>query len=137
MGEYCKPIPYIDEESKVFWKGAARREILIQKCSDCGKFRFYPRPICLECMSDKFDWVRANGTGTIHTFTVTYQNGMAGFRDELPYVWAVVELDEGVRMSTNIIGCDPKDVHIGMPVEVTFEYVSPEITLPKFRPRAR
>ena len=85
---------------------------------------------------ERVEWVRCSGKGTVYTFTVTYQNQGAGFRDELPYVLAYVELEEGVRMLTNVVGCKPEDVCIGMPVEVVFEDVTPEATLPKFRPRA-
>jgi len=78
--------------------------------------------------------VRASGRGTVYSFTVTYQNQSPGFREELPYVLAIVELDEGVRMMTNVVGCAPDAVRIGMPVQVVFEDVTAEITLPKFRP---
>jgi hypothetical protein len=79
--------------------------------------------------------VRATGRGTVHTFTVTHQNQAPGFREELPYVLAIVELEEGPRLMTNVVGCAPDAVRIGMPVEVVFEDVTPDVTLPKFRPR--
>jgi uncharacterized OB-fold protein len=78
--------------------------------------------------------VRASGKGSVYTFTVTHQNQAPGFRGEVPYVLAVVELAEGVRMMTNVVGCAPEDVRIGMPVEVVFEDVTPEVALPRFRP---
>jgi uncharacterized OB-fold protein len=88
------------------------------------------------CLSSEAIWERASGRGTVYTFTVTHQNQAPGFRDELPYVFAIVELAEGVRIVTNVVGCPPDAVRIGMPVEVVFEDVTPEITLPKFRPVA-
>ena len=131
---YKKPVPRIDEESKGFWEACQRHELYLQRCGECGAFRYYPRALCPSCLSDRTEWVRSSGTGTIYTFTVVYQNLAPGFRDELPYVLAYVELEEGVRMLTNIVGCPPEAVRIGMPVEVVFEDVTPAVTLPKFKP---
>jgi hypothetical protein len=97
--------------------------------------RFYPRAVCPSCLSSATEWVRARGRGTVYSFTVTHQSQAPGFRGELPYVLAIVELDEGPRLMTNIVGCAPDAVRIGLPVEVVFEDVTPEVTLAKFRPR--
>jgi hypothetical protein len=132
--KYAKPLPRIDEESRGFWEACRRHELYVQRCRDCGAVRYYPRALCPSCLSDRTEWRRASGKGTVYTFTVTYQNQSAGFRDALPYVMAYVELEEGVRMLTNIIGCAPEDVRIGMLVEVTFDDVTAELTLPKFKP---
>ena len=136
QAKYVKPLPRIDEETKGFWEACQRHELYLQRCRDCDTLRYYPRAVCPGCLSDRVEWVRASGQGTVYTFTVTYQNQAPGFRDALPYVLAYVELDEGVRMLTNIVGCSPDDVRIGMPVEVVFEDVTPSVTLPTFRPRA-
>jgi uncharacterized protein len=133
--KYVKPLPRIDEESKGFWEACQRHELYLQRCHECATLRYYPRAVCPGCLSGRVEWVRASGRGTVYTFTVTHQNQAPGFRDALPYVLAYVELDEGVRMLTNIVGCAPDDVRIGMPVEVAFEDVTPSVTLPKFRPR--
>jgi hypothetical protein len=85
-------------------------------------------------MSSATEWVRASGRGRVYTFTITRQNQAPGFREELPYVLAIVELDEGPRLMTNVVGCAPDAVRIGMAVEVVFDDVTPEVTLPKFRP---
>jgi uncharacterized protein len=132
---YKKPLPRIDEESKGFWEACQRHELYIQKCRACGSRRYYPRALCPECLSDSTEWLRCTGRGIVYTFTVTYQNQSPGFRDELPYVLAYVELEEGVRLLTNIVGGEIGALRIGMPVEVVFEDVTPEITLPKFKPR--
>ena len=132
--QYRKPLPRIDEESRGYWEALARHELYLQRCRDCGTLRFYPRALCPSCLSSTVEWVRASGRGTVYTFTVTHQNQAPGFREELPYVLAIVELAEGVRMMTNIVGCAPDAVRVGMPVEVVFEDVTPEITLAKFRP---
>jgi uncharacterized OB-fold protein len=133
---YAKPLPRIDEESKGFWEGCQRHELYIQRCRSCGRTRYYPRALCPHCLSSDTEWVLSSGRGTVYTYTVTQQNQAAGFRDSLPYVLAYVELKEGVRVLTNIVDCDPTAVRIGMPVEVMFEDVTPEATLPKFKPVA-
>ena len=135
--KYSKPLPRVDEESKGFWEALRRHELYIQRCRDCATQRHYPRAVCPVCLSDRTEWVRCSGKGTVYTFTVTYQNQGAGFRDSLPYVLAYVELAEGVRMLTNIVDCAPDTVRIGMPVEVVFDDVTPAATLPKFKPAGR
>lgn len=128
-----KPLPRIDAESKGFWEACQRHELYLQRCRACGTLRYYPRALCA-CLSSDTEWVRSSGRGSVYTYTVTYQNQSPGFRDELPYVLAYVELEEGVRLLTNIVGCVPEQVYIGMPVRVTFEAATAEVTLPKFAP---
>ena len=131
---YRKPLPHIDEESRPFWEALQRHELYVQKCRDCGDLRYHPRALCTSCMSSRTEWVRAKGTGKIYTFTVTMQNQAAGFRETLPYVMAWVEIDEGLKLLTNIVECPSEQVKIGMPVEAVFDDVTPEVTLVKFRP---
>lgn len=131
---YAKPLPHVDEESRPFWEALQRHELYIQKCRDCGDLRYHPRALCTNCLSSRTEWLRSKGTGKIYTFTVTNQNQAPGFRESLPYVMAWVELDEGVKILTNIVDCPPQQVKIGMPVEAMFEDVTPEVTLVKFRP---
>jgi uncharacterized protein len=131
---YSKPLPHIDEENRPWWEAAQRHELYLQKCRDCGDLRFHPRALCTNCLSSRTEWVRAKGDGKIYTFTVTYQNQAAGFRESLPYVMAWVELSEGVKMLTNIVDCPTEHVKIDMPVEAVFDDVTPEVTLVKFRP---
>jgi hypothetical protein len=132
--KYLKPLPQIDEENRPWWEALKRHELYIQKCEQCGTLRHYPRAQCTKCLSSGTQWIRCSGKGTIWTYTVTNQNQAAGFRDSLPYVMAWVDLAEGVKMMTNIIDCPPEQVKIGMPVEVVYEDVTPEVTLAKFRP---
>ena len=131
-----RPVPRVDEESRPFWEACARHELYVQKCRGCGRVFYYPRGFCPPDLTADFDWLRCSGKGTVYTFTVTRQNQSAGFRDNLPYVMAYVELEEGVRMLTNIVDCDPEQVRIGMPVEVTFEDLTDEVSVPLFRPAA-
>jgi uncharacterized OB-fold protein len=134
MSTYRKPLPRIDEETRGFWEALVRHELYLQRCRNCGTLRYYPRALCPACLSDSTEWQRVSGRGTVYTFTVTHQNQSAGFREALPYVLAIVELEEGVRLMTNVIGCAPDAVRVGMPVEIVFEDVTPEVTLPMFRP---
>jgi uncharacterized protein len=132
--KYAKPLPHIDEEVRPWWEALKRHELYIQKCHDCGFTRYYARALCTNCQSSNTEWVRCSGRGTIYTFTATYQNQGPGFRDSLPYVMAYVDLEEGLKMLTNIVDCPPDQVKIGMPVEVVYEDATPEVTLAKFRP---
>lgn len=132
--KYAKPLPHLDEENRPWWEAMKRHELYIQKCRDCGDIRYYPRALCTSCLSARTEWIRARGRGKVYTFTTTYQNQAAGFRESLPYIMAYVELDEGLKMLTNLVECRPEEVKIGMPVEVVYEDVAPEVTLAKFRP---
>ncbi len=132
---YKKPLPRVDEESRGFWEALARHELYVQRCGACRETRFYPRALCPACLSPDIEWLRSAGRGTVYSFTVTHQNQAPGFREELPYVLAVVELDERPRLMTNVVGCAPDAVTVGMPVEVVFDDVTPDVTLAKFRPR--
>lgn len=135
MTEWQKPVPPMDPESKPFWEACRRHELYIQQCTVCHQHYYYPRNICPHCLSSEVEWVKLSGRGQIYTYTVTYQHGGAGFRDNLPFVMAYVELDGtgGVRMLTNVVDCDPEAVRIGLPVEVTFVDVDAERAIPMFR----
>ncbi len=132
--KYAKPLPHLDEENRPWWEALKRHELYLQKCRDCAAIRYYPRAQCPECLSPRTEWVRASGRGKVYTFTATWQNQAAGFRESIPYVMAYVQLDEGPKMLTNIIDCGPEQVKIDMPVEVVYEDVTAEVTLAKFRP---
>ncbi len=135
MPDYNKPLPYVHEENRSFWEGTKRHELCLQKCQDCGKFYFYPRSICPHCFSYNTEWTQVSGRGKIYSFTVAYRTGVPAFRQDVPYSIAIIELEEGVRLMSNIVECRNEDLSIDMPVEVVFDDVTPEITLLKFRPR--
>jgi uncharacterized OB-fold protein len=130
-----RPLPEIDEESRGFWEACARHELVFQRCASCRTFRHPPRSVCPVCMSSDIDWVPSTGRGTVYSFTVTHQNHAPGFRQRLPYVLAIVETEEGVRLMTTIVGCEPDAVRIGLSVEVEWDDVTGDVTLPVFRPR--
>lgn len=134
MSEYQKPLPEIQPWSKSFWEGTKARKLLIQECKACGMKIFYPRKYCPECWSDNLFWFKASGKAKIFSCSTTLAGVEERFAADLPFVLALVDLKEGVRMMTNIVDCKPEEVHIGMDVEVVFEDVTDEITLPKWRP---
>lgn len=133
MTDYGKPLPNINLESAPFWDGTRRHELLIQKCRGCGRFRFYPRSICPDCLSYEADWLKVSGRGRIYSFTISHRYLSPGFKADVPYNIAIVELEEGVRLMSNIVGCRNEDLRVGLPVEVVFEDVTSEITIPKFK----
>ena len=136
MAEWNKPLPTVSGETKPYWDSCRQGQLMIQKCDSCGEFQFYPRGICANCWSNDIQWYKSSGKGTVWTFTVTYQNRTPGFAEDVPYVLALVELEEGVRMFTNIVECEPRDVKIGMEVEVTFVRANDQISIPYFKPAA-
>jgi len=134
MSEYQKPLPIVDGDSRKYWEACRENKLLIQRCEDCGKHIFYPRALCPHCHSDRVQWVEASGRGKVYSYTINRRPAFPGFAGETPYVVALVELEEGVRMISNVIGVEIGDVRIDMPVEVVFEKATDEFTLPKFRP---
>ena len=129
-----RPIPRPSEITRPFWEGARRGEIVVQKCKACGVAEHPPRPICKNCWSDELEWIRCSGAGEIYSYTVCHWATLPAFKSEVPYVVAIVDLPEGVRLNTRIVDCVPKDVAIGMKVSAAFEKLSDEITLVNFRP---
>lgn len=128
------PRPGVNEDSRAYWEAAGRNELVFQRCADCGVLRHPPRAICPDCLSGGIEWLRSSGRGTVHTYTITNQNHARGFRDAVPYVLAYVELEEGVRLLTNVVGCTPDEVEIGMPVQAEFADPEALIAIPRFRP---
>jgi hypothetical protein len=135
MSDYRGPLPVASPETRAYWDAARRHELQLQRCRACGRHVFYPRAVCPHCFSVDLEWRRVSGRGRLHTFTVVHR-GLRDFPLGSPYVIAIVELDEGPRLMTNLVGveADPAKIRIGTPVEVVFEDVSAEVTLPRFRP---
>jgi uncharacterized protein len=129
---WVKPIPEVDPLSEVYFKAAAEGTLLIQRCPACSHRQHYPRLVCTRCGNSP-DWEAASGRGQIYTFTVIRQAGMPGFRDEVPYVIALVDLEEGPRLMGNLPGCDPDDVRIGMPVEAFQVRITDDIAMVQWR----
>jgi uncharacterized OB-fold protein len=134
MSDYTKPLPHPNEVSQPFWDAAKRHKLQIQRCNACGTRIFYPREACAECLSADLIWIPVSGKGTLYSYTIAQAPTHPAFADDVPYVIAIVELEEGPRITTNLVGCQPDQVTIGMPVVASFEDVTPEMTLVKFRP---
>ncbi len=128
-----KPLPVIDHDSAPYWEAAREGRLDIPLCGDCGKHHFYPRAICPYCHSDKLRFDTVSGRGKVHTFTIARRPAGPAFADDVPYVVALIELDEGPRMMSRIQTDDPERVRIGTKVEVTFVKASDEVTFPYFR----
>ena len=126
---------YRSLSAQPYWE-AARQEILqIQECRACSRRQFYPRDLCHHCWSRELDWIVCSGKGVIHSYTGCHVAPHPDFANRLPLVIAIVDLEEGVRMTTNIVDCDPSAEHIDMPEEVVFDHITAEATIVKFRPQ--
>lgn len=132
--EIRHPEPVPDWETRAYWEGCGRHELVLQRCGSCGAIQHRPRALCVSCLSDDLEYYIASGSGTVFTFTVTEQNQVPGFREACPYVLAYVELDEGPRILTNLVGCEPGQIRIGMPVTVDYFDIEGQIGIPRFRP---
>lgn len=129
-----KPPPVPTGETRAYWEGCRRHELRIQQCIACGHSQFYPRLYCTVCMSEQIEWVRASGRGRIMSFTVVYRPVTKAFAADVPYIVALIRLDEGPQLMSNIVECASERVTIGMPVIVTFEDRSEDVSVPVFRP---
>jgi uncharacterized protein len=137
MTGYNKPLPSPSADSLPFWEGCRNGKLLAQRCSGCGRLRFPPSAVCPNCLSLDCGWEEMSGRGKVFSFTVYRRLYHPGFAAEMPYVVALVALDEGPRLLSNVINIDPETVRCDMPVQVVFDAVTPEVTLPKFEPVKR
>jgi uncharacterized OB-fold protein len=137
MADWKAFTPVALPETQRYWDSARRHALELPYCTACRAFHHYPRAVCPQCLSSDLEWRAVSGRGRLHTFTVVHR-GPKEFPLGTPYVLAIVELDEGPRLMSNLIGvaADPGAVHIGMPVEVVFTDVSESVALPHFRPVA-
>jgi uncharacterized OB-fold protein len=129
-----RPIPAVDERSKPFFDATLRGELLLQHCGTCGRWTWPVKVRCIECLADDLRWEPASGLGTLYTFTLVHQIVHPGFKDEMPYNLALVDLDEGVRVHTSIVGVPNDELRIGMRLRVVFVPASEEIAIPMFEP---
>ncbi len=134
MAEEAKLIPQVTRELKPFFDAARNNQLAVQKCDNCGTLRFPAAPLCLACDSPKASWVPVSGKGEVFSFTIMHRAYHPAIK--VPYTLAVIELKEGAKITSNVIGIEPSKVKCGMPVEVVFEKLNDEVTLPKFRPAA-
>ena len=134
---YEKPLPKLNSDNRFFWEGCRNHELRFQSCSNCGHVRWPPADLCPQCHSTETGWLISTGIGKVYTFAVYYTAFHPGFAADLPYTVAIVALDEGPHLLTNIVGCQPHEVKCDLPVEVVWEEVDEKTTLPKFRPLPR
>lgn len=135
-----KPAPMDTPETAFYWEKCKLHELWVRKCNDCNQAYFYPRDLCPGCFSRNTEWIRCSGKGTLHTFGVVVRPPHRGWADDTPFVVAMVDLEEGCRMPTNVVGVEinpnnlSEGLKVGMPVEVTWDDRSDEVTVPVFRP---
>ncbi len=135
MSEATKPLPVLDGLTKEFYGFCKRGQLRFQRCTHCRAWRHVPREMCPECGSWRWEWARSSGKGTVFTWTVVERPLHPAFKGATPYAPVVVEMEEGVRLLSQVIDCPPDQLTIDMPVEVSFEAVTAEVTLPRFRRR--
>lgn len=130
---YDKPLPEPSAMTQPFWDGLRAHQLVLQACQQCHTVRHYPRPVCDQCYALESIWVPASGRGRIHSWTVNHHPFHFAFKRESPFVTVMVDLDEGVRMQAPLRGADSSALKIGSAVELIYEDVTPELTLPAFR----
>lgn len=132
MSDDMIPLPRPTSLSGPHWQGCREGKLLVQRCNNCGSCIFIPQPRCTQCQSGALAWVQSTGRGTVYSFTVVHRPPKPQF--EVPYVVAIIELEEGWHMLSNIVDCPVDEVRVDMPVQVTFREMNEEITLPYFEP---
>lgn len=126
------PLPVPDEDTQPFWDYCREGELRAQRCTSCGRLRYPPRPTCPQCGSTDVEWQRLSGRGKVFTYAISHQAIHPALEGRVPFTTLIVELEEGLRMTSNLVeGSGP--VEIGTAVEVVFERVNDEITLPRFK----
>jgi hypothetical protein len=129
-----KNLPRPSAQSRPFWDGCREGRLLLQRCEACGRHQFYPRLMCVHCDAESLAWVESGGTGRIESFTVVRRAVSTAYAPEAPYIVALIALDEGPVMMSNVVDCDIESLAVGDRVQVLFEAWTDEITVPKFRP---
>jgi uncharacterized OB-fold protein len=130
---YTLPLPELEGFAGEFYGFCKSGELRFQRCTSCGAWRHIPREMCAECSSWDWEWAASSGRGTVFTWTVVGRALHPAFQDSTPYAAVVVELEEGVRLLSHVVDCKPEELEIDMPVEVFFDPVTEEVTLPKFK----
>lgn len=134
MAEPKRPLPNPNEaDTRAFWEGTKEKELRYQKCNDCGTVVFYPRRHCTGCLGNDLSWQTASGNGTVYSYSIVRQSYHPFFRALVPYAVAWVDLDEGPRLLSNIVGVDVDDIEVGQKVQVEWEEHE-NLSIPLFRP---
>jgi uncharacterized OB-fold protein len=125
------PVTYV---SAPFWEATQGRRLTVQRCANCERWIWYPRSACPGCLGEDLLWTEVSGQGSVYAVSVHQRPGVAEMKDRVPYAVALVQLDEGVRMLTNVVRCDPESVQVGQRVSVAWEALSDGRHLPVFVP---
>ena len=125
-----RPVPEPTIDSKPYWDGLKERRLLLQQCGDCGLVRHYPRPMCAACHSLEVRWIESSRRGRLHSWTEVHHPFVPALRDEIPYVMATVDLEEGVRLQCQMLGADAAALRLDLPVEIVFREVQDGLVLP-------
>ena len=128
-------LPAVEDETRPYWEAAKQGRLLIKSCNACGEVHHYPRPFCPTCWSEDVDWQEVSGRGTVYTYSIVFRNDLPPFNEWGTYFPAIVELDEGPRLMTNIVDADADDLRVGLPVEVRFRDLTDEWAAPVFTAR--
>lgn len=134
---YTKPLPTIDEDNRPFWAGAREGKLVMQACAECGHIRYPINHACPRCLSGEFAWKELSGRGTVFSTIVIHQVYNQAFALDVPYNVSLIQLEEGPRILSNVVGMPPAHVRVGDPVEVAFDAVTPEVSIPRFRRSTR
>ncbi|MBI2864813.1 MAG: OB-fold domain-containing protein [Chloroflexi bacterium] len=134
MADSKLPMPVPDEKSMPFYEGAKRHELVLQRCKTCGSFMWPVKLRCDVCLNNDIEWAKVSGKGKLYSFAIMHQVYHPGFTDKVPYNVATVELEQGIRIVSNVVDCPNSALSVDMPLEVTFEKLSDEVTIPKFKP---
>ncbi len=132
--KYEKPLPVYTPVSLKYWQTLKRHELTIQKCKKCNKNIFYPREFCPDCLSEDLRWLKVSGIGKLQSYTVVHSTAYPEFRNDLPIILGFIKLEEGVQMMADIVMCKPENLRVDMEVEIVFDDITEEHTLPRFRP---
>jgi uncharacterized protein len=131
---YEKPLPMLTKLNAPYWEGTKKGELRLQKCTECGHHWFPPSAHCPNCVTRTVEWVPVSGRGKVWSWVVMHQRYFKAFADDIPYVVAFIELEEGPMMMSTLVDIDREDIRCDMPVTVVFEEATDEMSVPKFRP---
>lgn len=133
MSGYSRPLPRITPDNGPFWEATRRHELRLQRCDTCERIWWPPGPVCPDCLGDWITWAPVSGRGTVSSFVVFHKAWFPAFANEIPFAVVQVELEEGPRLTANLVDVPPAEIRIGMPVTVVFDDVTPEVSIPRFR----
>ena len=133
MKPYDKPRPIVSPVEQPYWDFLRKHEVRLQQCSDCGAFRFPASPVCVECDSARYTWARSSGKGVVFSWVVFHKSYFPSFAKDVPYNVAMVRLEDGPMFIANIVGIENTAIRRGMPVEIVFDDVAEDLTIPRFR----